>query len=59
VLTLAGLATRAAAAGLPLPRRRVDPARDAAPVTGPTSTPLPGINLRVGGDGGLYLPPSG
>ncbi|HZD38250.1 MAG TPA: TQO small subunit DoxD [Actinomycetes bacterium] len=36
-----------------------DPARGATPVAGPTSTPLPAIALRVGADGGLYLPPSG
>lgn len=36
-----------------------DPARSAAAVAGPTSTPLPSITVRVAGDGGLYLPPSG
>jgi thiosulfate dehydrogenase (quinone) large subunit len=35
-----------------------DPARGAAAVAGPTSTPLPSITLYVGTDGGLYLPPS-
>jgi thiosulfate dehydrogenase [quinone] large subunit len=36
-----------------------DPARGAAAVAGPTSTPLPKITLHVSPDGGVYLPPSG
>jgi len=35
-----------------------DPARAAAPVAGPTSTPLASITLHIGNEGGLYLPPS-
>src|SRR6266542_697902 len=36
-----------------------DPARGAAAVAGPTSTPLPAITLHLASDGGLYLPHSG
>ncbi len=36
-----------------------DPARGAAVVTGPASTPLPSLTVHVSTDGGLYLPPSG